>query len=817
MPRRARQESIHRRLRLLGEGPAAFYRDACKIADSTVSLETGAHLLAHAIREIESAIRQVLLPADYPPPLKCRECGNRPGAHRSQVEAILKAYDFAPDDTVFISWMRLCDSDDLSPHSLAHRSSLGDPRDMSTTTVELWAVTESFLYRLLDRFEARFGDHLPFLADLLQKPQPGKKDVSALLSRVPNNEVTAEYFFTRASASWLEPLRRGGVFARPPSSRRSDDGVERFPVWYPSKFLARLAESERDPGVLRAIGEIALELAATDNPWVRYDVAVALQHCPSDLAAGIVPFVEGWLSSNRSLRLPEQLGILSFRLLEAEKIDEGASLVAALLDTVAASQPGPFGEVEVYARCDSFEFAHVVRSVLPRAGSLGGLRLFRTLCDSLEKAVGLSLGGAGATDDGCAFRPAIEDHRQNRTVLDRTLSLLIEAVRDAADRLTTVDAGVLPQLVTELERHEPLVFRRLALYVLHRHPEADRASVARYLRAAEDLEGVEVWHERRLLERTGFRHLTTAEQEEFLAPIWSGPESVATTDARGEPLPESEIERRRAQWRVHHLAMAADALSDAHKAEYERLLALAGEPSHPEFLTYIGEVWTGPTSPRSDAEFAALEVAEIANYLTSWKPSVEWMSPSRDGLSRTLKKVASQDPERFLAQWTAFKPLHQTYVLAVVDGIADAVRAGKAFPWTEALSLCAWILDQPAASAKPIGDEPAEHEAPDWSWTVKAVAWLLRNGMQDPHASLPPGQHETVWRLITKLVERPDANDRGWGEPFDQALNTLHGSSIHTALVFALWRITTLRGSSEPAPGGFAMMPEVATLLERRT
>jgi hypothetical protein len=48
--------------------------------------------------------------------------------------------------------------------------------------------------------------------------------------------------------------------------------------------------------------------------------------------------------------------------------------------------------------------------------------------------------GAGAKDDGCGFRQAIEDHRQNRIVHDRALSLLIEAVRDAADRFMSADA-----------------------------------------------------------------------------------------------------------------------------------------------------------------------------------------------------------------------------------------------------------------------------------------------------------------------------------------------------------------------------------------
>ena len=827
MPRSPRQERIHRRLRLLGEGPAAFYRDACNIAEGTVSLETGAHLLAHALREIESALRHVLLPVNFVAPEPCGACANVPQKHRAEVLAILEAYEFTEDDddAVFSSWLRLCGKDDLSLAGLAHRSRLGEPRDLSDATAELWALTESFLDALLDRFESRFAGHLPFVAELLQKEQPGKKDVSALLTRVPNNEVVADYFFGQASAKWLEPLRKAHVFASPPSSRRTDDGVERFPVWYPSKFLARLAQSEQDRAVLRNIGEIALELAVTDNPWVRYDVAVVLQHCPSDLAARIVSFVDGWLSSSSLLRLPEQLGLLSVRLLEAGRLDEGAALITALLETVADARPGPYGEVEVYVRYDAFEFAQFVRSVLPRAGIVGGLPLLRTLCDSLEKAVRLTLAGTGATDDGCAFRPAIEDHRQNRTVLDRTLSLLIEAVRDAADRLTTSDASVLPQLVTELERHEPLVFRRLALYVLHRHPEADRASVARYLLAATDLERVEVWHERRLLERSGFPHLTTAEQEEFLAPIWSGPGDVATVDLRGAPLPDSEIERRRAQWRVHHLVMVADSLSGAQRDEYDRLFAINGEPSHPEFLTYIGEVWTGPTSPRSEGELAALDVTEVAGYLASWAPSGEWMSPSREGVGRTLTKVVSQDPQRFLAQWATFKPVHQTYVRAIVQGISDALLAGKTFSWMEALSLCAWILARPADAAASGTDEPTEDQEPidnqdrDWNATVSAVAWFLRTAMQTrqdaPSPLLPREHHETVWRLIVELVEWPDANDRGWGGAFDQALNTLHGSSMHTALVFALWRITTLRGSTAPAPGGFAMMPEVATLLER--
>ena len=81
-PRRRR---IHERLKLIGAGPAAFYRDACRILDAEAGLSpqvvrepseragdmqdpplrlvAAAHLVGHLFRDIENAIRQVLVPA----------------------------------------------------------------------------------------------------------------------------------------------------------------------------------------------------------------------------------------------------------------------------------------------------------------------------------------------------------------------------------------------------------------------------------------------------------------------------------------------------------------------------------------------------------------------------------------------------------------------------------------------------------------------------------------------------------------------------------------------------------------------------------
>ena len=55
------RERIHRRLGLVGEGPQAFYRDALRLVTGPY-VESTTHLVSHLVREIESALRDVLEP-----------------------------------------------------------------------------------------------------------------------------------------------------------------------------------------------------------------------------------------------------------------------------------------------------------------------------------------------------------------------------------------------------------------------------------------------------------------------------------------------------------------------------------------------------------------------------------------------------------------------------------------------------------------------------------------------------------------------------------------------------------------------------------
>jgi hypothetical protein len=46
---------------LVGEGPAYFFRDACRLLKQEPGLRSAAHLLSHLCREVDSAIEQFLV------------------------------------------------------------------------------------------------------------------------------------------------------------------------------------------------------------------------------------------------------------------------------------------------------------------------------------------------------------------------------------------------------------------------------------------------------------------------------------------------------------------------------------------------------------------------------------------------------------------------------------------------------------------------------------------------------------------------------------------------------------------------------------
>ena len=798
---------------------------------------TTTHLVAHALREAESALRDVLLPSNHVPPKGKK--GTKPDIHRNEVDAILTAYGIADDDSVAIGWRRLADQDyDFTLWRLAHRNALDRPRPLDEDFREFFADVEGIFDVLLARFEERFLDPFPRLDVLLAKPNPSAADARFLRKHIPNNPITLEHFFRRVQdPAWLELLAAEGLFEHPPGPIPDvEGGADRPLPWPASRYLVRMAAVAELQG---RVAEIALGIPVTLNPYVNDDFLKIALAIPPELALGFVDKARAWLSSRYRLTFPEDIGTLASKLASAGHVDPALDLLRPLLaplpdprvaelsseDRTHRSLPEPRTPFSLW------NYGQILKKHVPAVVDAGGIKALRVLCETLAEAVRLSRTDS-STDDpedySRIWRPAIEKHPQNRDRGDDLKDMLVAAVRDASEQLATKDATLVPAIVAILEQYQWNIFRRIALHVLRLFPVTGRELIRQRLNDPALFDDSDLWHEYALLLPEYFQTLSPAQQARILGRIEAGPNVELLKELRikntGSPPTEEDVARYVAHWQLGHLARFANSLPPDWKARRDELTARLGEVEHPDFTSYRMGVRTGPNSPKSADDLRAMPVADIIEYLRMWEAPQEWMGPSPEGLGRSLATVVASDPSRFAAEANRFRDLDPTYVRSLFSGLRDAVNAKKAFPWAPVLGLAQWVVDQGADTGRQIRT-PGEDRDPGWGWAQKAIADLFETGFGDSPAGIPIDLRQEAWNALRPLTDDPDptrAYEAHYGgsnmSPSDLSGSTTRGQAMNAVEQYGLWLrryLEQLPDKTERIARGFDEMPEVREVLDR--
>jgi hypothetical protein len=827
-----RRERIHRRLLLVGAGPAAFYRDVVRIMSEGAVLETTVHLVAHLLREIEGGIRKVLLPRGY------EAAKDSEKKHREEIDAILKAYGVGESDAVAVAWRRLADQEEeMRLARLAHRNALGEPRQADEEFRSFVLEVEGVLDVLLERFETRYLEPFRMLDELLAKPEPGAKDVETLRNRVPNSVVTLEYFLSKPEAErWFEPLARSGFFEHPPAPLRADEEEgTRFPVWPGSRYLARMAAK---PERQARVAEIALGIPDTGNINVQEDLIDVVLALPPYLARRLVSRIAAWVKRPHGWLRGDKLGQLVSQLARGQEVEAACELARVVL----AVEPDPRGPIQLklgetertMAReprtaYDLWQYEEILKTHIPDLVDAAGLRGLEELSRVLESLIRLSRSSSddeGPQDYSYIWRPAIEDHAQNHP--HSLKDALVTAVRDAAERLARQDASRVPEIVEALQVHPWLVFRRIVLHLLRLFPDTAAGLVAERLTDRDVFEEHGLWHEYILLACQELPRLPTEGQERIWGWIDAGPDlerykETAEKRTGTRPTREEAAHFRRA-WKFRRLAALEGVLPPEWQRRHAELASEFGEAEHPEFVSYSGGIVRGPTSPKAADEFRGMGVEEIAAFLKTWQPTGDFLGPSPEGLGRELTAAVASDPARFVTNASRFQGLEPTYVRALLQGLREALGHERVFSWAPVLELCGLVLAQPANAADE-SRQRIDDRDPGWSWTRKAIADLLERGLQPGPVMIPFALREAVWRVMHTLTEDAEPTpeyEREYGgsnmNPAELSINTTRGEAMHAAVRYGLWVRTHLEKEPcgrERIARGFDEVPELREVLER--
>jgi hypothetical protein len=637
---------------------------------------------------------------------------------------------------------------------------------------------------------------------------------------------------------WLAPLRERGFFDNPPGPVVAD-GTVRFPPWPEGRYLARVAASAPEP-----ILDIALHVSETGNVRVHEDLANVALALPPRFSARLVPKATSWLemleAPSRTV-LPDTLGDLLTHLTDGGEIDAALHLARELLALQAEDRSaGDIAFTDPRPRFDVWDYQRILRENLPGLVSSAGERTLSLLCNVLEDAARISRGGHNSDEmesrpywDGFYVqRPAIEDHSQNEPY--GLIDALITAIRDAAERLVAEGEASVRDMVAVLDRRGWQIFDRLALYLLWRFPDAAPDLVAERLTDRRRFGDPGLRHEYALLAQRCFATLSPADKRTILGWIEDGPDPEQLRRDREafkeEPPTEEEELRYADRWRRDRLALIGDGLPDDWRLRYEDLVRKLGEPEHPEFASYTGVVWVGPTSPAASEDLREMGVDELLGFLRFWEASGDSMSPSYEGLGRELTGVVASEPAPFAASSLGFRGLDPTYVRAFFNGLRDATKQGRTFGWSPVLNLARWVLDQPreVRGRKPEDEaHVARHDLdPDWGWTRKAIADLLSEGFgTENEARVPFGLRLRAWDVLAPLTEdeepTPEYEARYGGSNMDPAtlsINTTRGEAMHAVVRYATWvrEEKEAVGEGQGLVGWFSEMPEAREALDRR-
>ena len=840
--REPHQKEVYSLLRqLIGEGPASFYKDLCSLVEVSV-LETSAHLAAHCMREIESAICRVVetIPdrtARLAQQTETEEVGLKArillclralkttrltqqvetdeNRNKLKILSCLHALSIPEDSDLARTWLKI----PRRWNKYVHRKDLSKPRGVDKDFKTLFDDFTLIIGEILRAFQNVYSSVYRDIDALINKDKPSKADIKELRNNIPRNYVSMKYLFENlTSPAWLPKLNTGGFFSDQPEPE-FDEELQQLTIqpWPQSKYLARMA-----PLAPELVTQIIADFPETENVWIIEDLLDAILSMPPETGASVIESVLRWVEVKNTYVLPDKFALLSDHLARANYVDQSLQLLECLLQIDEVAETPVDGMLSTSVRHQpkaGFEIWHyeqILRKQFIVVAQIAGPRAVDLLSNILESAILYLPYSDHETGEDHSFMWWQPDESEQHGYREIT-GVLATGVKDAAIASVKSNPDSLGEILSSLNTKRWLVFKRIALRLLDAIPALAREKVVETLLTRNLYQDEDLSYEFYLLAEKHIQELSPSQQEQVLAWIEEGP-----SEDEAEFVNIDDRMEYREKWILARLNLLKDLLPQTTKQRYEDLIERHGEPPALE-LPITSVAWTGAISPIEADALANLSVEKLVHYLETWEPSGDLMGPSVSGLCRELTNVVGQNPSVFSTEAGKFMNLDVTYIRALITGLQDAVKEQKAIDWSSILDLCLWIVQHRDDTTG--SDAELFERDQTYGPCRQAVTMLILQGLKWGDAKIPADQRETVWKMIEILIDDPDPSREYEADhyendpnPVSVAINSTRGKALQAVIDYVLWlrrhSLDTSSGVGE-AEGVFLFPEEARVILEK--
>ncbi len=772
-----RQESIYKKLLAIGPGPAAFFKDACRMWALVPLLEAHTHFIAHALREINSSICTIMLPLTYKP---SEEAVKKKQVEKEKFFIILENYGIDQEGDFAKEWKSIIDS---ATHNLAHRNALGlhTPDDIA----KLWERYHFILEFLLSKIEANYLKYIKTL-DFLLSEVGTKGKVKTLQNNIPNTGVIYNYFFDKLSdPSWLSPLRKKGFFSSPPREIEYPDGGVRYPGWPQSDYLKKMAQI---PAKQQEVLEICLSVK-TNNLRARNDILEISLLLPVEMAVQIVESIEevdDFLS-------PRSYGKLIAYLAQNGKVNEALSFARKVLTVIPDPRTPPEVDGDTWhhdpiSKIREYDYQEIIEEDFPKLVEVAEIDAVKILLDLWETFTALK-NPEDPTDAGRDYseiwRPVIDVHKEKHMYGIR--EILITGIKDSCEQLISNHPDAIHDLISELESRSLTLFRRMKLHILRKFPTNVQKEIkAELLNKNEFEKKSQYTYEYFLLAQEQAAALSPRDIKTIKEMIEKGGNARDTSekDARDFLL----------KWQARHLSPYKEV--ELLKELYEEVTSKVGEPPDPYPGARIETGTWGFKSGISEEELNTKKPEEIVDALIAFKPqpdSYDIPGITREGTSRALIPHIAKEPAKWSSVLSSFSTMDPTFVRSVFSAHREALKNNISFEWKPVIELGLEVLKKPIELPD---QEPSGFygDDPDWSWCRHTLVELIDDGLLSEHNKIPKKYRQDVWLIIETLAHDPNPTPEEAAQliesnrdPLTAAINSTRGDAIDAAIQYGIW------------------------------
>lgn len=794
---------------ILGDAISDRYVDFCRLAAGAFALRVATPLAAHALRELESTLRQTLVvpfeaqpvePTDLKEKLKAarkslRDIGfeNDPVesalkqleprlSHKKQIEQIALRLGFAADSDVVKNWSRVAGATDKVHERPFNRALIVDDAFKTDWMRPFELVVREIASALPRRYSA-----LMQRVTEITSMQDKKRALKQYAREIPGAMPLQWHFFQNLkTADWLPELLRLELIREPYATSDDPATVQiRFREWPVGHYLRDMARSD-DAATHCLVVQAIRAVAATKHPDVRQSGFQILADLPPSQSGKLADVAADWLDPETPHFGLQDAAVLVRRLSEAGETESAITVARALFQIFEV-------DGEAASLHSRFMYEHTLPPLAEALTRVCKIPALKFLSDLLYQAaiLGRRIVKEPASDHSYAtVHPIAESEGQRHGIF----SALIAAVVNSANVLVQ-DPSAAQETLGVLSAYPYKIFKRILLHVLSRNPKSEPGLAATLLKDAELIEAYWCQEEYAQLAVAWFQSLSTDDQASIFSfidgmaeprlPQWR--KRFEEHNGRS-PSQEDETKFRRsvtrdAMW-YWRSALPAD-----RRDSIEEIAKQLGDPD--AWKNAFG--FEDDESPLDDTDFGARTCDEIAAFLETWRPGADPQSETANALAQQLRNAAENNPSKFSEGAGSFARAPAIYVRRLLEGLKVVVDRKGALAWRPILDLIATALSKVHSPIAP--SEGFQGNDPSWVWACKAAAELLKSGMGLAPRTIDQSHAGQLRSLVLEFLKQApkepdieDFEDRYLRNAFFGAEMTMRGAAVQLCVIFLFWQ-----------------------------